>query len=308
VGEGPFKRVVYMADLGRLTQLAEEESRAFEGALRVLRERLNEYAVKHGLRDLLDVNESKARELSNAEQKGLSEFNDVNFGTKAYAALIAYREYALGRRSAFGKAAWYWLEVGGSAWLVNYAPSSAYVKAERAKAERPAAMEELVAEGLRRLFLKPGADHHHHSFVEELANGGRLALMFDRETNSAYVFRLYNMKESGGHEELGIELWIEKVGKSIVYVLKFDDVERWLGFFGQELDAGVKAAEEVRERLPVEDLFPYMAGWVGSDVAIVRNKKGERELWMTTSHLWQLAETHALFDWSYVTVSGVSNS
>ena len=24
---------------------------------------------------------------------------------------------------------------------------------------------------------------------------------------------------------------------------------------------------------------------------------------MTTSHLWQLAETHALFDWSYVTVS-----
>jgi len=27
---------------------------------------------------------------------------------------------------------------------------------------------------------------------------------------------------------------------------------------------------------------------------------------MSTSHLWQLAETHALFDWSYVTVPGVS--
>jgi hypothetical protein len=47
-GEGPFKRVVYVADVGRLAQLAEEESKAFEDALRVLRERLNEYAVRHG--------------------------------------------------------------------------------------------------------------------------------------------------------------------------------------------------------------------------------------------------------------------
>jgi hypothetical protein len=43
-----------------------------------------------------------------------------------------------------------------------------------------------------------------------------------------------------------------------------------------------------------------MAGWPASDVAIVRNKKGERVLRMTTSHLWQLAETHALFGWSIV--------
>jgi hypothetical protein len=57
--------------------------------------------------------------------------------------------------------------VGGSAWLLYYAPNTAYDKAERAKAERPAAVEELVAEALRRLFLKPGADHYHR-FVEEL--------------------------------------------------------------------------------------------------------------------------------------------
>jgi DUF971 family protein len=77
-------------------------------------------------------------------------------------------------------------------------------------------------------------------------------------------------------------------------------VEGWRDFFRRELEAAVKAAEEVRGRLPVEDRFPYMGGWVDSDVAITRNKKGERVLRMTTSHLWQLAETHALFGWSRV--------
>ena len=40
--------------------------------------------------------------------------------------------------------------------------------------------------------------------------------------------------------------------------------------------------------------------WADSDVAISRNKKGERVLQMSTSHLWQLAETRALFGWSVV--------
>ncbi len=304
MGEEPFKRVAYMADLGRLTQLAEEEGKAFENALKILRERLNEYAVKYGLRDLLDVKEDVARGLAEAKQPELPEFKDVGFGVKALAALIAYREYELGRRSVFGKAAGYWLEVGGSAWLLYYAPKTAYNKAVRAEAERPAAVEEMVAEALCRLFLKPGADHH-SDFVKELEKGGKLALMFEKETESSYVFRLYNVKEGGGLVDLGIELWIEKVGKGIIYALKFDNVERWLEFFKPELEAAMKAAEEVKERLPVEDRFPYMLGWVNSDVAITRNKDA-RMLEMTTSHLWQLAETHALFGWSYVTVSGVS--
>jgi len=307
VGEEPFKRVVHVADLGQLKQLAEEEEAAFEKALDILRKRLNEYAVKHGLRDLLDVNEDVARRLAEAESKELSESGDVNFGVKAYAALIAYREYALGRRGVFGKAAWYRLEVGGSVWLLYYAPSTAYVKAKRAKAEELVAVEELVAEALRRLFLKPGADHH-RGFVEELAKGGRLALELEKETKSkkteSYVFKLYRLEEGGGLEELGVRLSIIEVGEGkragIVYALKFD--ARWRGFFGQELEAGMKAAEVVGERLPVEDRFPYMGGWVASDVAIVRNKKGEGMLRMGTSHLWQLAETHALFGWSDIAV------
>jgi len=302
VVEEPFKRVMYMPDLGLLTQLSEKEEAAFEDALRVLRVRLNEYAVKYNLRDLLDVNEDVARRLAEAEAPELPEFSGVSFGTKAYAALVAYREYAWGRWGVFGKAAWHWLEVGGATWLFYYAPWTAYRKAKKAEVVRPVAVEEMVAEALRRLFLKPGADHH-SDFIKELEKGSKLALMFERETEPSYVFKLYKLEEGGGHKELDIKLRISKVGEreeaGIIYALIFD-VERWLGFFVQKLDVAEKAAEDVRERLPVEDLLLYMLGWIASDVAITRNKKGERVLRMTTSHLWQLAETHALFGWSRV--------
>jgi hypothetical protein len=143
-----------------------------------------------------------------------------------------------------------------------------------------AAVEELAAEILRRLFLKPGADRY-RGFVEELAKGGRLALMFEKETDSSYVFRLYRLEEGGKFVELeGVKLRIEKVGEgemaSIVYALKFDDVERWQEFFKQEREAGVKAADEVGRRLPVGDSLLYMLGWVASDVAIRR--KGNKRM------------------------------
>jgi hypothetical protein len=303
VGVEPFKRVVYATDLGKLRQQAEKEEEALGDALRILREKLNEYAHRYGVGDL-NVEEGKARELAEAKQAELSELGGVSFGVKALAALIAYREYALGRRSAFGTAAWYWLEEGGSAWLLYYAPITAQDKAKKARAEKPAAVEEIVAEALRRLFLKPGADHYSR-FIEELTKVGKLALMLEEEAKSkktdSYVFRLYKLEEGGGLMDLGIELRISKIeeGESIIYSLFFY-VERWWDFFRQELEMAVKAAEVVRERLPVEDLFTYMAGWVGSDVAITRNKKGERVLLMATTHQWQLAETYALFGWSVV--------
>ncbi len=303
VGEEPFKNVVYVADLGQIKQLVEEEEAAFEDALSTLRKRLNEYAVRYGLGDLLNVEEGKARELAEAKQAELSELNDVNFSTKVLAALMAYREYALGRRGAFGKAAWHWLEVGGSARLLYHTPKTAYNKAVRAEAERPAAVEEMVAEGRRRLFLKPSADHYSR-FVEELTKSGKLALMLEKETKSSHVFRLFKLEEGGGLKELGVKLRISRVGGeyNLCLGLRCGEVARVLQ---AALEAGMKAAEEVKGRLPVEDLFSYMAGWVNSDVTITRMGR-KRVLQITTSHLWQLAETHALFDWSYVTVPGVS--
>ena len=301
VGEGPFKRVRYMPDLGRLIQLAEKEEATCVKALEVLRKRLNEYAVKYGLGDLLNVEEGVARKLAEAKQPELSEFGGVNFGVKALAALIAYREHALGRRGVFGVAARHWLEVGGSAWLLYYTPKTAYNEAEKAKAEKPATVEEMLAEAFRRLFLKPGADHH-RDFVE-LLGGGKLALMLEKKTVPSYVFKLYKLEEGGGLKELGIKLRIEKEGAGIVYTLGFDAERREL--FGRELKAAEKAAEELKKRRPIEEHPPYMLSWVNSDVGISR-KKGARVLEMGTTHLWQLAETHALFDWSYITVLGVS--
>jgi hypothetical protein len=302
VGEGPFKKDVYVADLGKLAQLAKEEETAFESALNALRKRLNEYAVRHGLGDLLNVEEGKARGLAEAKAPELSEFKDVNFGVKALAALIAYREYALGRRSAFGAAVKHWLEVGGSAWLLYYAPSTAYVKAKKAGVERPADVGEMVAEDLRRLFLKPGVEHYSR-FVEELTKGGKLALMLEDKTKTSYVFKLFRLEEGGGLVDLGVELWITKVGEGeeagITYTLIFD-MEKWRDFFRPELEAAMKAAEEIADRLPVKDSLSYIVGWVDSDVAITRNRRGNRALRMTTSHLWQLAETRALFGWSVV--------
>ncbi len=305
VGKEPFKRVVYAADLKQIKQLAKEEEADFEEALNALRRNLNEYAHRYGVEDLLDVKEDVARRLAEAKQAELSEFNDVNFGVKAYAALIAYREYALGRRGAFGKAAWHWLEVGGSAWVLYYAPGTAYDRAKRAKVERPAAVEEMVTEAFRRLFLKPGADHY-RGFVEELKEGGKLALMFDSENESSYIFKLFRVEEGGKLVELeGVRLSIKEAGESIVYVLYLDAERREL--FRQELEAGMKAAEEVGGRLPVEDRLLYMLGWVDSDVAIIR-MGNKRVLQMGTSHLWQLAETHALFGWSDVLVPHVGLS
>jgi len=58
----------------------------------------------------------------------------------------------------------------------------------------------MVAEALRRLFLRPGRDRYRR-FVE-LLKGGGLALELERETKTSYVFKLYRLEEGGGLKEL----------------------------------------------------------------------------------------------------------
>jgi len=297
-GEPPLKRAVYVADLEKIKRLAEEEEEAFGDALKVLRERLNEYAVKYKLGDLLDVDEDTAKRLAEAERAELSKFSGANFGEKAYAALMAYREHALGRGGAYGTAARYWLEEGGSAWLLYYAPRTAYDKAEKARAEGAVTVEGMIAEALRRLFLRPGRDHY-RNFVDMLTRGGGLALIEEEKTDTSLVFRLLKPEGGGRLAELGIKLRISKVGEGegagVTYALELD--ARWRELFKQELGMVWKAAEELKERWPVEDPFPYMSGWNASDVSI-GGGKNERELRMSSSHFWQVAETKVLFGWS----------
>jgi hypothetical protein len=51
----------------------------------------------------------------------------------------------------------------------------------------------VVAEALRRLFLKPGVDHY-RNFVK-LLEGSGLALRLERETKTSYVFRLLKLEK-----------------------------------------------------------------------------------------------------------------
>jgi hypothetical protein len=101
--------------------------------------------------------------------------------------------------------------VGGSAWLLYYSPKRAYRKAIKARAARPAAVEEMVAEALRRLFLKPGADYY-RSLIELLGND-RLALMLKKKTKLFYVFRLYRLEDGDMLKGLNIKLKITKIKK-----------------------------------------------------------------------------------------------
>ncbi len=300
VGEPPLKWDMYVVDLEKIKRLAEgeEERKAFEDALNTLRERLNEFARKYQLGDLLDVKEDAARRLAEADHRELPEFSDANFGVKAYAALIAYREHALGRRGAYGTAARYWLEEGGAAWLLYYSPNTAYVKAEKAKAEAAATVEGMIAEALRRLFLKPGADYY-RGFVE-LLGGGRLALKLEEETKMSLVFKLLKLEGGDKAVELeGVKLEIRKVGRGEgagrTYVLELN--ARWRKFFEHELGIVEGAVKELRERWPIEDPLPYMLGWLASDVSIHR-AKNTKMLQMGSSHFWQVAETKVLFGWS----------
>jgi len=297
VGEGPLRWAMYVADLKGLERLAKEEEKALDDALRTLRERLNEYAVKYDLRDLLDVKEDAARELAEAERTALPKFSGSNFGVKAYAALLAYREHALGRRGAYGTAARYWIEEGGSVWLLYYVPITAYNKAKRIKAEGAAAVEGMIAEALRRLFLKPGADYYSR-FVDMLTKGGGLALMLEGETKTSLVFKLFKLEEGSNPVELeGIRLRIGGIreGASRTYILELDT--SWRKFFEHELKIVEETAGRLRDRWPIEDPLPYMLGWSASDVSI-HGERGARELYMTSSHLWQIAETKVLFGWS----------
>jgi len=156
----------------------------------------------------------------------------------------------------------------------------------------------MVAEALRRLFLRPGRDHYSR-FVEELTKGGGLALELERETETSLVFRLLKPEGGGRLAELeGVKLRIVKVGEGegagIAYALELD--ARWRELFNQELGIVWKAAEELKERWPVEDPFPYMSGWNASDVSI-GGGRGARVLQMVSSYFWQVAETKVLFDW-----------
>jgi hypothetical protein len=127
------ERTIYVVDVVRLRNLVREEEETFQKALETLKKRLLEFETKYPeLRQLLNVEGLRAKELAETGRTALSKHGNVNFGVKAYAALLAYRGFMFGVKTAYGVVAKHWLEGGKTPWLLYYTPHTAYYYAEKA--------------------------------------------------------------------------------------------------------------------------------------------------------------------------------
>ena len=274
-------------DLRRLAELREEEERAFEKAAATLLSRLNEHAVENKmLKDELEVDEEAARSLIRAETSELGSFAGVNAGTKAAAALYAYREWMLGSGGAYAKAVARFIAEGRIEELISRRPGGVYGEAmKRAKAKRREMdEEEKLFEFVRRLFSALRQEE-----VRILADrlikegGGVLELKSKRVTKGGYAVYETNIS------------WV-KLRVAQTYVLSFTRRK------GEEIFKPlVERAREMARKVAVpEDGHLYMLGYMASDVGVNR-----KWLAMATTQLWQLAATWALFRWSNVLPNAV---
>ena len=274
-------------DLRRLVELREEEERAFERAAAFLLSRLNEHAVEDVmLKDELEVDEEAARSLVRAETSELRNFAGVNAGTKAVAALYAYREWMLGSRGAYARAVARFIAEGRTEELISRRPGGVYGEVmKRAKARRREMDEEEgLFEFVRRLFSALRQEEV-RILAERLIKegGGVLELRSKRVTKRGYAVYETNIS------------WV-KLRFVETYVLSFTRRK------GEEIFRPLveRARETARKVAVPEDGHLYMLGYMASDVAV--HKK-----WLTmgTTQLWQLALTWALFRWSYVLPNAV---
>jgi hypothetical protein len=285
------ERTIYVVDVVRLRNLVREEEETFQKALETLKKRLLEFETKYPeLRQLLNVEGLRAKELAETGRTALSKHGNVNFGVKAYAALLAYRGFMFGVKTAYGVVAKHWLEGGETPWLLYYTPHTAYYYAEKAGRGGITTVEEAVVEAFRRLFLKPGAERYSR-FVDRVLKAARqrggLALEPEprEESGKTWVFKVAGLE--------GVKLVVSKIGESAswTFVLLLDS--RWREFFREELGAVERVATTLKERWRSELPLPHMLGWLASDVSISRGKPS-----MSTSSFWQAAVTKALFGWS----------
>jgi hypothetical protein len=239
------ERTAYTVDVVRLRDLVREEEETFQKALKTLRTMLLEYSARYPeLRELLKIDELRARELAEANAKTFTEYGDVSFGVKVYAALLAYREFMFGFKTAYGVVAKHWLEEGKAPWLLYYAPKTAYSRAERTGGGGIMTVEEAVVEAFRRLFLKPGAERYSR-FVDKVLEAARqrggLALEPEprEESDKTWVFKVAGLE--------GVKLVVSKIGESgSAWILALSLDSRWREFFREELGAVERVATTLK--------------------------------------------------------------
>ena len=209
------------------------------------------------LKQLLEVDLGKAEELAEARVHELSEFRDVNMGTKAYAALLS-----AARDGIYGHAAMLLMAKGALADVVLLTPRSAHEKAKR------------IAEG-RGESVNPSRSRRGAADWEDRAASTLLRYLLGRAVNEDLVFR----RIKGGFEVFraygGVEARIDelKIGETVVHSKASEE----------ELRRFVEEAKRTAPDLSGLDKSRQYLEWRATDVTTVG-----RQIEASTVQPWQL--------------------
>ncbi len=257
-----------------------ETQRRLEGVAGKVLEELNAVLAPYALhsRDLyeklrphLEVDVEKAEELAEARHGELSNYSDVNIGTKAYAALLS-----IARGGIYGHAAMLLMAEGALADVVLSTPEGVYLKAwEIAKGRGEAVdpsrsrvgavdWEDRAASTLLRFLIGYGETDLKFRHVEKRDKKGRVVRGFQ-------VFKVY-----GGVEAFVGELWIEDVAR-----------------FNVSKEERRRFVEEAKRTAPdltgIKKIWQALE-WLNTDVSFAG-----RRIEAATAHLWQAAWYIGLF-------------
>jgi hypothetical protein len=214
------------------------------------------------LKLLLEVDVKKTEELAEARSKELSEFEDANMGTKAYAALLS-----VVRGGLYGHVAMLLMGEGALADMVLLTPKGAYKKAERVANGRGEAVDPSRSGRRERSVGQPGWEDRTTSALLRYLLGRAVSedLMFRRVEGGFEVFRTYG----------GVETPVD--------VLKIEEVAR-SKTAGEELRRFVEEARREAPDLLGLDKAPQYLAWRATDVSTSGG-----QIVATTAHIQQAA-------------------
>jgi hypothetical protein len=239
----------------RLEEAAEEVRRELNSVLALYASHSRDLYER--LKPHLEVDVKKAEELAEARRSELSNYSDVNMGSKAYAALLS-----VARGGIYGHAATLFMVKGALADVLLLTPKSANEKAkgiaeERGEAVDPsrsrrgaAGWEDRAASALLRYLLGSAVDED---------------LVFRRVEGGFEVFRTY-----GGVEARVDVLMVEGQPRSKAT--------------SEELRRFVEEAKRTAPDLSGFDKAPQYLEWRATDVTT-----SGKQIVGTTAHPWQLA-------------------
>jgi hypothetical protein len=252
-----------------LEEVAEEVRRELNSVLALYA--LHSRDLYEKLRPHLEVDSGKAEELAEARSKELSEFEDVNMGTKAYAAMLS-----VARGGIYGHVATLLMGEGALADVVLLTPKSAYNKADRIANARGEAVDPSYSGRRGRSVGQPSWEDRAASVLLRFLIGyGEADLKFrhvekegkkddekGRIERGFQVFRVY-----GGVEAPVGELWI---GETACFKVSKEELRRFVEE-AKETAPDLSGIKKIWHALPWLNTDASFAGkWVEAATADIR--------------------------------------